>query len=168
MRPGLLLIPLLLATSLNGLAQGGPPIITQQPHGQSVTQGMNASFSVGVSSITTLTYQWRFNGGNISGATGSSYSITNVQASQAGSYSVLVINGVGSATSTNAVLNVTVLPGFVVAWGYNGYGEATVPAGLSNVVAVAAGGYNSLALRSDGTVAAGATTRSVRVPYRWG
>ena len=48
--------------------------------------------------------------------------------------------------------------GTVVAWGGNSYGEATVPAGLSNVVAIAAGGdpanssRYSLALKSDGTV----------------
>ncbi len=40
----------------------------------------------------------------------------------------------------------------VVGWGYNGYGGATPPAGLSNVVAIAAGDYHSLALKSDGTV----------------
>ena len=31
-------------------------------------------------------------------------------------------------------------------------GQTTVPGGLSNVVAIAAGGYHSLALKSDGTV----------------
>ncbi|HEY5912433.1 MAG TPA: immunoglobulin domain-containing protein [Verrucomicrobiae bacterium] len=41
----------------------------------------------------------------------------------------------------------------VVAWGGNRYGEATVPAGLTNVVAIAAGNFHNLALRSDGTVA---------------
>jgi hypothetical protein len=42
--------------------------------------------------------------------------------------------------------------GTVVAWGYNGYGQSTVPAGLSGVKAIAAGGYHSLALKVDGTV----------------
>ena len=40
----------------------------------------------------------------------------------------------------------------VVAWGDNGAGQATVPAGMSNVVAVAAGSSHSLALQSDGRV----------------
>lgn len=43
--------------------------------------------------------------------------------------------------------------GTMVAWGRNGYGQATVPPGLSNVVAVAGGYDHSLALKSDGTVA---------------
>jgi hypothetical protein len=40
--------------------------------------------------------------------------------------------------------------GTVVAWGDNTSGRTNVPAGLSNVVAVAAGGYHSLALLDDG------------------
>ena len=42
----------------------------------------------------------------------------------------------------------------IVAWGQNDYGQTTVPAGLSNVVAIAGGGFHSLALRADGMVAA--------------
>jgi hypothetical protein len=40
----------------------------------------------------------------------------------------------------------------VVGWGDNAEGEATPPAGLTGAVAVAAGGYHSLALKSNGTV----------------
>jgi hypothetical protein len=39
-----------------------------------------------------------------------------------------------------------------VAWGDNQYGQATVPVGLSGVVAVAAGWHHSVALRADGSV----------------
>ncbi len=42
----------------------------------------------------------------------------------------------------------------VVAWGGNTYGEATVPAGLTNVVAVASASFHNLALKSDGKVVA--------------
>src|SRR5208283_673873 len=44
--------------------------------------------------------------------------------------------------------------GTVVGWGYNGYGQTMVPAGLSNVVIISAGVYHSLALKHDGTVVA--------------
>ena len=44
--------------------------------------------------------------------------------------------------------------GTVVAWGHNGYGQTTVPAGLSGVVAIAAGGGHTVALKQDGTVVA--------------
>ena len=40
----------------------------------------------------------------------------------------------------------------MVAWGYNTYGQATVPAGLSGVIAIAAGDWHGIAIKSDGTV----------------
>lgn len=42
----------------------------------------------------------------------------------------------------------------VIAWGNNFHGQLNVPASATNVIAVAAGGYHSLALRADGTVVA--------------
>ena len=56
---------------------------------------------------TALNYQWNFNGTNIDWATNASLTITNVQLSQAGNYSVLVTNVFGSITSSNAALTVT-------------------------------------------------------------
>src|SRR5262249_41559855 len=40
----------------------------------------------------------------------------------------------------------------VVAWGDDSYGEADVPAGLTNVIAAASGYDHNLALQSEGTV----------------
>jgi len=42
--------------------------------------------------------------------------------------------------------------GTVVAWGFNGYGQTTVPAGLTHVTAIAAGQYHNLVVTTDGTV----------------
>ena len=42
--------------------------------------------------------------------------------------------------------------GYVVGWGDNSFGQTSVPPGLTNIVAVAAGARHSMALRSDGTV----------------
>ncbi|MEI7946967.1 MAG: putative Ig domain-containing protein [bacterium] len=44
--------------------------------------------------------------------------------------------------------------GKVVAWGLNAYGQCTVPASLSNVIAVAGGASHNLALRGDRTLVA--------------
>jgi len=42
--------------------------------------------------------------------------------------------------------------GTVVAWGANQYGQTNVPAGLTNVIAIAAGGRHSVAVRRNGTL----------------
>jgi alpha-tubulin suppressor-like RCC1 family protein len=42
--------------------------------------------------------------------------------------------------------------GRVVGWGDNRFGQIAIPGGLSNVVGIAAGSFQGLALRADGTV----------------
>ncbi|HLE06028.1 MAG TPA: FG-GAP-like repeat-containing protein, partial [Candidatus Nanoarchaeia archaeon] len=42
--------------------------------------------------------------------------------------------------------------GTVYCWGANGYGQSTVPGGLTNVINVGSGYYHSCAVKSDGTV----------------
>ena len=59
-----------------------------------------------------------------------------------------------SAGPLAAPVTATAPTGVVVAWGDNTYGESTVPAGLSGVIAIDAGDYHSLALKSNGTVVA--------------
>jgi hypothetical protein len=98
----------------------GPPIVTGQPQGQTVTEGGNASFSVSVDGLVPFTYQWRKGGVAISGATNPTYSITGVLPSQAGNYDVRITNAVGNAGSSVAVLTViadTIAPVIVSAIG---------------------------------------------------
>ncbi|MBA4150798.1 MAG: immunoglobulin domain-containing protein, partial [Verrucomicrobia bacterium] len=87
-----------------------PPSIAIQPQSQRVMTGSNATFTVTAAGTIPLSYQWRFNGGNISDATHSSYSITNVQTIHTGNYSVQITNLVGSVTSADAGLTVAVDP----------------------------------------------------------
>ena len=87
-----------------------PPTITTQPLSQTVTQGLSATFTVDASGTMPFGYQWRLNGTNIGSATASSYTRANVQPSDAGSYSVIVSNSAGTATSSNALLAVIVPP----------------------------------------------------------
>jgi uncharacterized protein (TIGR02597 family) len=79
------------------------PTITQQPTSQTVTIGGTAIFSV-TPGGTAPNYQWRFNGGAIAGATLSTYTRSNAQLTDAGSYSVVVSNVAGSVTSAAATL----------------------------------------------------------------
>ncbi len=85
-----------------------PPTIVTQPASQTVAAGVNVSFNVAASGTPPFSYQWRFNGANVSGATGATYSLTSVQPAQAGNYSVVVGNSAGAATSSVAVLSVTI------------------------------------------------------------
>jgi len=147
------------ATSLNALLTViVPPSVTTQPISQTVTQGQSVTFSAVASGTAPLTYQWRLNGASISGATASSYTRANVQATDAGSYSVLVSNTAGSAISANAVLTVTVPPAITTQ-----PISQTVNQGDSAIFTVAASGSTPLAYqwRWYGTNLAGATGTSL-------
>ncbi|MSU59369.1 MAG: hypothetical protein EXS35_14560 [Pedosphaera sp.] len=81
-----------------------PPVIVAQPEGTAVYPDSDATFSVAATGSGTLSYQWLFNGAVIPGATSNSYTRVNVQPEDAGNYSVIVSNNLGTATSANALL----------------------------------------------------------------
>ncbi len=83
------------------------PYLFGQPASQTNTLGSTPVLQVIAAGTAPLHYQWRFNGTDILGATNSSISLSNVQTSQAGSYSVVVSNLAGSVTSSNAILTLT-------------------------------------------------------------
>jgi Leucine-rich repeat (LRR) protein len=84
--------------------------IATQPQSLTLGLGANAQFNVTATGIPPLTYQWQFNGLNLVGATNSSLTITNIQPINAGSYTVIVSNFPGSATSSVALLTVLLPP----------------------------------------------------------
>jgi hypothetical protein len=93
--------------SFTTIAGSVAPTITVQPLPATVTEGAAAGFSVTATGTATLTYQWRKNGSNISGATSATYTTpATILADNGAQYSVVVTNGVGSATSNNALLTV--------------------------------------------------------------
>jgi hypothetical protein len=87
-----------------------PPAITTEPQSQAVTVGQSASFSVVATGTGPLSYQWNLDGVAIPGATESVLTLTNVQPADAGGYTVMVTNLVGSVTSAVATLTVTSPP----------------------------------------------------------
>lgn len=84
-----------------------PPVITTPPQGQTIPWSSNCTFTVTATGTAPLAYQWKCNGTNLVGATGSSYVRPCVQKSDEGSYMVTVTNAVGAITSSPALLNVT-------------------------------------------------------------
>ena len=89
-----------------GGALGTGPAITTQPSSQTVSSGANVTFSVVATGSPTPTYQWKKDGIDIPGATLPSCPLQNVQAGDAGSYTVVVTNSAGTVTSSAATLTV--------------------------------------------------------------
>jgi hypothetical protein len=112
----------LVASSNGVLTVLVPPAIVAQPQSQSAFMGATATFTVEASGTPPFSYQWRFEGTNITGGTDSSYTRLNLQGGDAGNYSVLITNLAGSIASMDAALlivlpqpltfnSVTLLPG---------------------------------------------------------
>ncbi len=82
------------------------PHITQSPVPAAVDASEGANFTVIATSLFPMTYQWRFNGNLIDGATQSGFGIVAAHATNAGNYSVVVSNDYGATTSSIAALTV--------------------------------------------------------------
>lgn len=78
--------------------------IVTAPASQSACPGEPATFSIGVSGTGPIAYQWQKNGMSIAGATGSTFTIDSVQASDAGIYRCWVSNECSTVVSGNAAL----------------------------------------------------------------
>jgi hypothetical protein len=81
------------------------PYIDSQPISQNVSPGVSVRFGVVAGGPPPLAYQWKFDNDDIASATNSSYSITNAQEFNSGSYSVIVTNLYGGTTSLFAGLS---------------------------------------------------------------
>ncbi len=86
-----------------------PPNITGQPASVSQCAGTNATFTV-TATGSGLTYQWKKNAVNIAGATNASYTINNIGAGDAASYTVTVTGTCGVVTSNPATLTISTAP----------------------------------------------------------
>jgi len=89
------------------LTVGTAPTITAQPASQAAVAGSSATFSVTATGTPPFSYQWQRDNADIAGATEPSYTIPAVASADAGSYTVVVTNPCGSATSDPALLTVT-------------------------------------------------------------
>jgi uncharacterized repeat protein (TIGR03803 family) len=107
-----------IVTNLGGVATSSnatltvldSPFIATQPQSQTVGAGSNVTLSATAYGAQPLIFQWYYNGSPVGtptvGANVSFYNLTNVQTNQSGIYTVQVLNGYDSATSSNAILTV--------------------------------------------------------------
>jgi hypothetical protein len=183
-----------VASQVASLTVNIPPGITTQPQSQVVAQSQNASFSVLANGSAPFSYQWNFNGTVMSGDTNAWLTLTNVQTTQAGSYTVVVVNPAGSVTSQVAALTVNIPPGittqpqsqvvaqsqnasfsivangsapFSYQWNFN---DTTVSAAtnatltLTNILTTQAGSYMVVVTNNAGSITSAVATLTVTNP----
>jgi hypothetical protein len=84
----------------NSTGSGTPPIIVTAPESQTLTAGSTVTLGVVATGTGPLAYQWSRNNQPIEGAVGTTFTLSNVQESDAGNYTVTVSNGFGSESVT--------------------------------------------------------------------
>lgn len=84
------------------------PVITSQPKGGLVDCSGSFTMTAIATGYPTPSYQWEFNGVEISGAQNYSYLINDAQLSQAGDYAVKTYNAAGEVISNVAHVDVVI------------------------------------------------------------
>ena len=171
-----------------------PPTLTAQPQSVTVYDGGQASFSVTAAGSPPLSYQWQFNGTNLSGANPASYTVFGAAVTNTGIYTVVVSNDGGSVTSSNAVLTVIVPPAIITQpasqtvgaggnvtfnvsaigtpplqyqWAFDGgslTGDTNASLTLTNVQSGQGGNYSVTVLTTDGDLASSSAVLTVILP----
>lgn len=139
------------------------PQVVQQPANFQAETGAAAYFSVVATGSRPLGYQWQRNGVNIAGATAEWLLLQNLNAADAGTYTVKVSNAAGSATSAGATLTVAAPQAPAIALAPE---SQTVAEGATASFSVLASGSAPLAyqwLRNDVAIS-GATSASYTTP----
>ena len=150
LRPSRLVLTALFFLCVPRVFAQAPVITAISAPRQVVTKGQSLTLSITATGATA--YQWKRNGIAISGATAASYTITAAQpVRDNGWYQAVAVNASGSSASAAVFVLVRPVSTQVVAWGY---GEYTQTAAMTSIdaVAIAAGYYNTTAVRAGGTL----------------
>ena len=83
-----------------------PPTITLQPTGAKLAIGSDYTLNVGAVGSSTITYQWKLNGNDVSGATNPTLVIDDIDYVEGGVYTCVIANGFGSLISNSATVQV--------------------------------------------------------------
>ena len=165
---GVNIVGTIYTDTMNLIVQGAPSI-SSGPTSITVNAGTNATFSVTTNfCFPVATYQWYFgitpliNGGQISGATSSTLTITGVTTGNIGSYYCVVSNGVlPNATSVSATLGVNTTPTITL---QPANVTVVAPNPATFTIAVTGIPTPTLQWRLNGNPISGATNTSFTIP----
>ncbi len=93
-----------------GLLPAGRPLIYQLPQPTARYAGDHVTLAVASGGSSPLTFQWKLNGTNISGATASTYTLGNAQFANAGTYTCSISNSFGVTNTPGALLTIVPTP----------------------------------------------------------
>ena len=127
-----------------------PPVLISQTEPEFLWT--TANLEVEVDGVL-LNYRWSLNGTNLPGSLASQpyYNVPSFGSSAERLYAVAITNLAGYTNSHTWRVK-SFAPGGVAAWGTNYDGELDWPASATNVIAVAAGKFHSVAVRENGHV----------------
>ena len=80
--------------------------ILSQPQSKNIRHGSNDVLTIFATGANPIRYQWQFNGADIPGATATNLNIVNAQSNHVGTYTVLLEDGVSTAASQTALVDV--------------------------------------------------------------
>ncbi len=107
-RKRVLLFVLFFAWTRVFFAQGvALPQISSVATSLIVAEGQTVSLAVTVTGTAPFTYQWKKAGADVAGATSATFTLGSVRLSDAGSFTVVVVNSLGTVTGGPYVLTVT-------------------------------------------------------------
>jgi hypothetical protein len=135
-----------------------PPVITNQPAGQTVPVGAPVTFTVGHSGDGPLTYLWKFAGADFATTTNNSLTVPAANFYLNGLWRVEVRNAVGVALSSNFTLVVLSRPFFNT----QPFGRQVL-SGMNSALVAAVDGSQPFYLqwRKDGVAVPGATNMTL-------
>jgi sugar lactone lactonase YvrE len=107
------------------------PAFTRQPLAATVVAGGNVTLSAEAVGVPSPTYQWLVDNRAIPNATASTLTLTNTDATDAGTYTAVATNALGSTTSASAILTVTAGSVAPAGSGSGGGGAPSIWAGLA-------------------------------------
>ena len=91
-----------------------PPEITLDPVSQDKYVGEDVDFTIAATGTAPITYQWKKDGADLPGETGTTLSLTSLTLADEGDYTCVATNAVGSDESTAATLTVSIRPAITV------------------------------------------------------